>query len=196
MSFMKYYWRGNQITLLGAQINHLKKYFSRKFLPTFLGSVLSYKHVSPRCHQLCLNTFEMFTLTKYLQEVFKLRFQLLHHGFCFVEASASLPHFKLLQEINQSITIIITWNLFLLQRFENNPVINVMLLYSSVTFVLERCSLEVMWVCTEDADVDTKTLQAAQWNISIFVMWSFSCRADKTKIRLYLGFRCLEEKIL
>lgn len=29
--------------------------------------------------------------------------------------------------------------------------------------------------------MDTKTLQAAQWNISIFVMWSFSCRADKTK---------------
>lgn len=69
-----------------------------------------------------------------------------------------------------------------------------MLLNISVTFVLERCSWEVMWVCTEDADVETKTLQAAQWNISTFVMWSFSCRADNTTITLYLGFVSLEKE--
>lgn len=57
-----------------------------------------------------------------------------------------------------------------------------------VTFVLARCSSEVMWVCTEDADVDKNMLQAAQWKISIFVMWSFSWRADKAKISLHLGF--------
>lgn len=33
--------------------------------------------------------------------MFVLRFQLLHHGFCFVEARPSLLHLKLLYEINQ-----------------------------------------------------------------------------------------------
>lgn len=148
------------------------------------------------CHSLCLNTFEMFTVAEYLQELFKLRFQLLHHGFCFVKASTSLLHFKPLQEINQSFS---HHNLksFLvgplvnlqIQTKEKNPMIIVMLLYSErVTFVLERCSWEAMWACTEDADVDKKMLQAAQWKISIFVMWSFSWRADKTKNSLHLGF--------
>lgn len=59
---------------------------------------------------------------------------------------------------------------------------------TSITFVLKRWSWEVMWVCTDAAEVDTKTLQAAQWNISTFVMWSFSCRAANTTITMFLGF--------
>lgn len=50
-------------------------------------------------------------------------------------------------------------------------------------------------MCTEDVDVDKKMLQAAQWKISIFVMWSFSWRADKTKDQPLFRV-CLEYKKL
>lgn len=144
--------------------------------------------MTPWCYLLCLNIFEIFTVAEYLQEVFKLRFQLLHHVFCFGKASSSLLHFKLLQEINRSVSQyhrnlkpVMIGPLFILYIQTTRIWKTIQVFSKSGTLVLERCSWEVMWACTEDADVGKKMLQAAQRKISIFVMWSFSWRAAKTK---------------